>query len=757
MMDFLKQLKFKKFYLRIYSLFSSVIIIVVTLLLWIVYANAKQGMYDIEYRESVYYLDQVRKNINYIDESVKRTCVTIFFDNDTQGLLNFIGEDTYTQMRQINIIEDTFVSTSPYIHSIYLYNRGKDSYYSTYKSVYHMDADFLSYINHTQIYNLQSYVRKINNETVITYMLSDDLHSSLDSNRIYVNIRGSWFFKNIGSINNADNLSTRIFIYDDNNNLINRDMDNMDEEVRNIDNQLKQYIHGQENDTIKPVILNVQGESYIGTITYSDQLKWTIVKVQPESLIVSATENLKHTIMLINILVLFIALIITMLLTKNIYKPVKNILETVSEDSSNIDSDEFTYLKAYYKNYKDNMKQLRKEKEDNKTLLKKMYLKKLIANETSHATKHMDMEDQDMNVDIKQLLSLMVCTVDNMGPLTEAFNYRKDNELIVFVIENILFEIFDKVSPIEIVYMGNYEMVLLANSDGSFRDNIHECLVTFQEQVREILNITISCSVSEDFMGENQIPDQYVITSNNLLYKFLRGNNSIIFPEVIMEHTKKMFIDFNFVEESSFIESLRSYYLDDARQKLRSIMQHIKSLEYQSALLAVVHLQTSIKDVIFEMNLKRQEPIDTHNLMFDFNDISDMTLDDYHHIILDLIDQIHLNLNEKKAKNNLLAESIIKVIEEDYYHDDLGAASIADKLHISTSSLGRVFKEYTGLTIPKYINSYRLNKTIEWMENSNLTISEIILKVGYQNESYFFRIFKQKYGVTPRNYIIGKR
>ena len=47
----------------------------------------------------------------------------------------------------------------------------------------------------------------------------------------------------------------------------------------------------------------------------------------------------------------------------------------------------------------------------------------------------------------------------------------------------------------------------------------------------------------------------------------------------------------------------------------------------------------------------------------------------------------------------------------------------------------------------------RMVKAVEWLQNSKLSISQVMQKVGIENQSYFYRLFKNKYGSTPREYI----
>ena len=49
----------------------------------------------------------------------------------------------------------------------------------------------------------------------------------------------------------------------------------------------------------------------------------------------------------------------------------------------------------------------------------------------------------------------------------------------------------------------------------------------------------------------------------------------------------------------------------------------------------------------------------------------------------------------------------------------------------------------------------RLNKAVQLLVETKLSVSNIIAGVGYDNASYFFRIFKERYGMSPKEYRSG--
>ncbi len=70
----------------------------------------------------------------------------------------------------------------------------------------------------------------------------------------------------------------------------------------------------------------------------------------------------------------------------------------------------------------------------------------------------------------------------------------------------------------------------------------------------------------------------------------------------------------------------------------------------------------------------------------------------------------------------------------------------------SASYFTKFFKSFTSLTFVEYLNNFRLRRAAELLCGTELTILEVSENAGYENLSYFIRIFKRRYGVTPKKY-----
>jgi AraC family cel operon transcriptional repressor len=86
-----------------------------------------------------------------------------------------------------------------------------------------------------------------------------------------------------------------------------------------------------------------------------------------------------------------------------------------------------------------------------------------------------------------------------------------------------------------------------------------------------------------------------------------------------------------------------------------------------------------------------------------------------------------------------------------------GLEQITSRCHYDKKYLCHVFKRYTGVTMTDYLNNIRLNYALNLLQNSNKTISAIAQYLGFSSISYFNVIFKEKFGVTPKEIRKSKR
>lgn len=93
---------------------------------------------------------------------------------------------------------------------------------------------------------------------------------------------------------------------------------------------------------------------------------------------------------------------------------------------------------------------------------------------------------------------------------------------------------------------------------------------------------------------------------------------------------------------------------------------------------------------------------------------------------------------------------VLRYVEENYKEGTL--TELAELLNQSVTGLSRFIKKNSGQNYRQLVQQKRLNQAVLLLTTTRLTVEEIILAVGYDNTSYFHRIFRERYGVTPKKY-----
>ena len=106
---------------------------------------------------------------------------------------------------------------------------------------------------------------------------------------------------------------------------------------------------------------------------------------------------------------------------------------------------------------------------------------------------------------------------------------------------------------------------------------------------------------------------------------------------------------------------------------------------------------------------------------------------------------------EKKQNHVHLINWVIKYFSE-HYQENISLDDIINSVNISKSHFIRIFREYTNHTPMDYLNHFRIERAKELLCQTELSIKNISIDVGFSDEFYFSRLFKKRVGVSPQHY-----
>lgn len=121
-------------------------------------------------------------------------------------------------------------------------------------------------------------------------------------------------------------------------------------------------------------------------------------------------------------------------------------------------------------------------------------------------------------------------------------------------------------------------------------------------------------------------------------------------------------------------------------------------------------------------------------------------------LLMFLTQKMDYNLKDRETSTSIqLASSILSYINDNYKHIS-GLEEIADHFFITKEYLCRIFKKCVGTTAMSYLNSLKLKAACELLIGTRKSMTEITAECGFGSPSYFSKIFKDNYRLSPHEY-----
>ncbi len=118
----------------------------------------------------------------------------------------------------------------------------------------------------------------------------------------------------------------------------------------------------------------------------------------------------------------------------------------------------------------------------------------------------------------------------------------------------------------------------------------------------------------------------------------------------------------------------------------------------------------------------------------------------------------YLHADHKKEKTEkredcrvVMTKSVIRYLEE-HYAEHITLTELAETYHLSAGHLCRMFRAVTKMSVVEYLNRYRISRSTELLESTDSDIGRIAGMVGFNNISYYNKIFMRYMHMTPGNF-----
>lgn len=754
---------------------TTLIVIISIISTLVIYGTVHQIFLNKEYQTSKEILGQMKYNTEFMDKTIANICLYMYTNTDSSFIMNSTNKEIDINELSVRLgkVAGSAILSNNYIQSICIYNSFDEQYFYTGKPLFFDDKRLKQIMSqYPNVPKLKPILRKINNdygtktneEEVLTYILYETAGtpSKIDS-AIIVNVRPEWLLDNLRIINTPKKDSnSSVYVMNEKGEFIGKEKN---------DEAKEQWLYSEFNKNKSKELsgffnAKLNGEKYFVTYTRIESDGLVLFKVQPLKEIYSYFNILRNSIFWVLIAFILIAIIISIFVSRKLYNPINKLIGQITLNKQDVqyddaNKDEISYLNSVYNYAFDKLNYYEREKSMNHRIMKTYWLRKLITE-----GEWLDREESErifkaniLNISYDDCFIICVFKIDNFTKV-KLENSMINRDLIKFAIVNIMSEVISQSFPVESVEMYEDQMVSVVGIKAEKEDYIMEIsnkIKKSQEYILEYFNISVTAAVSEMVLNLWAIPEGYEYALKSSLYRFAMGKMSIIVPEKIKQNISSTKQEYSTKLNKLLVEGIKTSNINDIEVSLKAILEDISKLNYDRIMGEIVKLIDVVKSTFDKMMINRN--CVGSNLTDLENKISRIeTIDEVYHLLIKIIEDKlqYKNEDEIQLKYTAIAKQAIYIITNNYSDSNLCTNQIADMMKMNPRRISRIFKDFSGVTIAEYISEVRLKKAAELLENTQISVYEIIGKIGLENESYFYKMFKARFRCTPKEYSLLK-
>jgi YesN/AraC family two-component response regulator len=724
-------------------------------------------------------LSQINYNISYMNDTVKNFAISMFYDTDLAHLL-FSGEsDTFEDTNRVNKLAKTIAYNS-FIHSIVIYNSkrnmfftsGDDAITSSTSNLMNQMGEFLS--GAKPIFKMQMmplrYVPDLKHpersQQVISLFMFDSLEAyTKKESALIINVKPEWLFEKLELMNRqSSNRSNRIFVLDQNKEMYSPDIQN-DQDLGN----LKDVVYRQIDTTHRQVSQFTYmdtGEKQIVNYIVNRSVNWVIVAVEPYVGVLAAVDRLKAVFITVAAICLVIAVFASWVISNRLYSPINVLLKQTKrmpggEPDRTNEQDEISYISHIYNHLIEKLMTEQTKHDSNEAIVRSYYLRKLVTDSRAFTPEDWTecVQGGYLNVNLEKECIVGVLKLDRYEKLKDKM-LGVDVNLLNFAVSNILREFVSEELRGEVVDIRGEHLVLVFEA-GTRPEESYKAITNLLQQAQRTISdyyhVTFTAALGDVASHYHELTSRYEKALDYHLYKMNFGHGSIITPEMVQSNLANLEAHIPLELERKFAEAIKASHPDSVFQELEHLRRLIAGMSSDAVVQSVIQLGILIKQTVREINQNKLSP-----LLIDLRSIDRLifekeTLDEIFAEFGAILSAIFEDQKRgTESKDNFIIDTIKDVIQGNYSNPNLSLQEIADMLRMSSAYVGRIFKKQETISVADYINEIRLLKSVMLLENNNLPVNEISEKVGFSSPSYFFKLFKKRFGTTPKDYRIKK-
>lgn len=300
----------------------------------------------------------------------------------------------------------------------------------------------------------------------------------------------------------------------------------------------------------------------------------------------------------------------------------------------------------------------------------------------------------------------------------------------------------DKIRPL---YLTPESLLLFLYLPKEEADCAGEYFSVFQDSIEEKVDVFTFISISRPTEDYRELQESYKVCQRLQKYRIIDGYGSCIDERHVQERTCEDVSVDSVTMRRLILKKDREGALDYIEDLFINNIRESVDVDvlYQLALKIALILNDIKVEYQLERTRRLQDLTDMLEKIYQAEDIFGLKKI-FISEITDIITYLHTENSQYTPVVRQLMDEVAK-----NYREDMNLKTLAYKYHMNASYLGQIFQKEVGCSFNQYLNNTKNGIAKDLILNTNMKINDIAREVGYPDTSYFYRKFKQCFGVSP--------
>ncbi|MBR5614374.1 MAG: AraC family transcriptional regulator [Clostridia bacterium] len=654
-------------------------------------------------------VEKLSKNIQYMDDIVNKYTTMVINDNRLNTLLYSEGNDK-DQFERIQALLHLRRMSESYgiIHSTIIYNGVDDMYYSW--DELHTTDPLAASIKNKEITLTGPVWRTLptgsyyNDETVLTYVMYGPFGTD---GFVLVNVKNDWLENDL---KNEGNDSRVLMVLNPDGSVVAHSRNSIydkkipDDLMKNLKDESGSFKYKDE-----------EGKTHAAVYNSISDGQWLFLSLTLYDVMFSGLNKLGSMAIVMTLLFGLVGIIMVLFVGKRIYNPLRTIAAKAENvfGFKNSGDDEIDYLNSVI---------------ESESVLSRlngavMFKEVLLNGENDKYT-------------FKKALSLS----ERLGQAEKlALIYIKAGRLAEVKAE------FEELTCETVVMERGTTLVVIAE----YGNAVFEVC----DRLRQEDDVAVVCE-SEGITPDTDVSEVFKRLEVNASYRVVYGNVRISEETIRKNLANAEEFIYPLDKASRIMNAVNEYNIEQALIGFEDFLTHISQNSLNNFLVALTKLMLSLFEGSNTENPMRAGYMSKKILAADSRrEIIVIFNEAFEEVI-----QSNQRKNEDKKediakiKADRIVDAVKMIIDNSYENSFLCVAAIADEMKLSAGYIGKLFRQNTGMTVSDYINKIRMDEAARLLSSTNYTIKKVMEMVGYDNESTFYKKFKNHTGMTPKEF-----